>query len=149
MSKPEHDMLNHGVNIVCARQGDEVRGLAVAWATQVATDHVLICVGAQSSTREFILASRAFGLSVLARDQVEIARRFGRHSSEQVDKLQGVAYHASATGAPLLDDCAWALDCRVVAVHDQGTEKLIVGQVVAAEHIRGNAEPLIYRQEEY
>ena len=33
-----HDMLTHGVYIVTAQHEGEYRGLAVAWATQVATD---------------------------------------------------------------------------------------------------------------
>jgi flavin reductase (DIM6/NTAB) family NADH-FMN oxidoreductase RutF len=144
-----HDMLAHGVNIVCAAHDGHRGGLAVAWATQVSVDHVLICVGAQSATRELILASRAFGLSVLTRDQIEIARSFGRHSSRDVDKLDTVPYHTAQTGSPLLDECAIALDCRVVAIHDFRHEKLIVGHVVAAERRAADYEPLIYRQDEY
>jgi flavin reductase (DIM6/NTAB) family NADH-FMN oxidoreductase RutF len=144
-----HDMLAHGVNIVCAVHDGRRGGLAVAWATQVSTDHVLICVGAQSTTRELILASRAFGLSVLTRDQIRVARSFGRQSSRDVDKLERIAYHTAETGSPLLDQCAIALDCRVVAVHDFGREKLIIGHVVAAEERTTDYEPLIYRQDQY
>jgi len=142
-------MLTHGVNVVCAAHEERRAGLAVAWATQVGVDHVLICVGAQSATRELILASEAFGLSVLARDQIEVARLFGRQSSRRVDKLADTAYHTAQTGSPLLDDCTVALDCRVVQVYDFGREKLIVGQVVAAERWREDSEPLIYHQEDY
>jgi flavin reductase (DIM6/NTAB) family NADH-FMN oxidoreductase RutF len=147
--KYRHDMLTHGVNVVCAAHEGRRGGLAVAWATQVGVDHILICVGAQSATRELILASGAFGLSVLARDQVETARAFGRQSSRRVDKLEAIAYHTAETGSPLLDDCAIALDCRVIIVHDFGREKLIVGQVVAAEKQREDYEPLIYREGDY
>jgi 3-hydroxy-9,10-secoandrosta-1,3,5(10)-triene-9,17-dione monooxygenase reductase component len=126
--KLRHDMLTHGVYIVCAQYGGRRGGLAVAWATQIATDRILICVGKQSATRELILASKAFGLSVLTREQVDIARAFG---------------------SPLLDDCATTLDCRVEAVHDQGDEKLIVGHIVAAERLEETYEPLIYREEDY
>jgi flavin reductase (DIM6/NTAB) family NADH-FMN oxidoreductase RutF len=144
-----HDMLTHGVNIVCAVHDGRRGGLAVAWATQVSVDHVLICVGAQSATRELILASGAFGLSVLASDQTEVARSFGRQSSRVVDKLDAVGYHTAETGSPLLDECIIALDCQVVAVHDLGREKLIVGHVVAAERRATDCDPLIYRQDEY
>jgi flavin reductase (DIM6/NTAB) family NADH-FMN oxidoreductase RutF len=147
--KLRHDMLAHGVNVVCADHGGTRGGLAVAWATQVSTDRVLICVGQQSATRELILASGAFGLSVLARDQVDVARSFGRRSSRRVDKFEGLSYHTARTGSPLLDDCGLALDCRVDAVFDDGTHKLIVGQVVSAERRREAYEPLIYREEDY
>jgi len=142
-------MLTHGVYVVCAAHKGRQGGLAVAWATQVGTDRILICVGKQSSTRELILGSRAFGLSVLARDQVEVARTFGRHSSQRVDKFADLARHTAITGSPLLDDCAATFDCRVLEVMDIGSQKLIVGEVVAGERLRADYEPLIYHEEDY
>ena len=147
--KLRHDMLTHGVYIVCAQHEGKRGGLAVAWATQVATDRILICVGSQSATRELILASEAFGLSVLTREQVDVARAFGTQSSRQVDKFAGLGVHTAETGSPLLDDSAMTLDCRVDAVHDDGSEKLIVGRVVAAERLKEEYEPLIYSEEDY
>jgi 3-hydroxy-9,10-secoandrosta-1,3,5(10)-triene-9,17-dione monooxygenase reductase component len=142
-------MLAHGVNIVCAEHKGRRGGLAVAWATQTGTEGVLICVGSQSVTRELILASRAFGLSVLAGDQVEVARLFGRNSSRDVDKFEGLGWHTAVTGSPLLDDCLVALDCRVEEVHDRDSAKLIVGRIVGAELRRESGEPLIYREGDY
>lgn len=145
-----HDMLTHGVNVVAAEHDGKKGGLAVAWATQTAKDRILICVGRQSSTRELILASGAFGLSILAREQIDVARRFGKGSSRKVDKFEGLAHHAAETGSPLLDDCAACFDCRVEAAHDEpGGGKLVVGRIVAAERVRKEFEPLIYREEDY
>lgn len=147
--KLRHDMLTHGVNIVCAQHEGRRGGLAVAWATQVGSDRILICVGAQSATRELILTSGAFGLSALTREQLDLARAFGTQSSRQVDKFAGLGVHSAETGSPLLDDCAMTLDCRVVTVYDDGGEKLIIGQVVAAERLKEEYELLIYREEDY
>jgi flavin reductase (DIM6/NTAB) family NADH-FMN oxidoreductase RutF len=145
----KHDMLTHGVYVICAEHGGARGGLAVAWATQVGTDQILICVGGQSATRPLILGSRAFGLSVLTREQVDLARVFGTQSSEDVDKFENVAWHTAVTGSPLLDDCGAAFDCRVEAVHDHGRQKLIIGRIAAAEQRRGAYEPLIYREQDY
>jgi flavin reductase (DIM6/NTAB) family NADH-FMN oxidoreductase RutF len=147
--KLRHDMLTHGVYVVCAAHEGRRGGLAVAWATQVGVDRILICVGAQSATRELILASKAFGLSVLARDQIEVSRAFGTRSGKTVDKLAGFAFHTAETGSPLLDDCAAAFDCQVIAVHDLGSQKLVVGQIVHGEYLRSDYEPLTYREEDY
>ncbi len=144
-----HDMLTHGVNIVAAQHNAERRGLAVAWATQAATDRIVIAVGAHSATRELILESKAFGLSVLAKEHLGIARLFGTASSRDIDKFEKVSYHTAETGSPLLDECARAVDCRVEAVHDCDRTKLIVGRIVAAEQRMEEFEPLIYRQEDY
>jgi flavin reductase (DIM6/NTAB) family NADH-FMN oxidoreductase RutF len=145
----KHDMLTHGVNIVTAEHEGQRRGLAVAWATQCGTDHVVIAVGSHSATRELILASGAFGLNVLAREHLSVARVFGTQSSRDVDKFEGLSCHTAETGSPLLDDCAVALDCRVEAAHDTGWTKLIVGQIVAAERRMEEFEPLIYRESDY
>lgn len=144
-----HDMLTHGVYVVCAEHEGRRGGLAVAWAMQVAADQLLICVGAQSATRDLILGSRAFGLSVLRRDQVELAHGFGRRSSRDVDKFAGLGVHTAETASPLLDDCAAAFDCRVEAVFDLAEEKLIIGRIVAAQRLGETYEPLVYRQEDY
>ena len=148
--KLRHDMLTHGVNVVTARDGERIAGLAVAWATQVATDHVLICVGSQSATRELILASKAFGLSVLRADQLEISRTFGTKSSRDVNKFEGLAHHAAETESPLLDDCVAAFDCRVENTYKQASgEILFVGRIVAAEINQLDAERLIYCGKDY
>ena len=137
------------MNIVTAAYKSEYRGLAVAWATQLAADRVLICVGSQSSTREYIIASRAFGLCVLRKDQLELARLFGLKSSAEIDKFKGLAVHTDQTGSPLLDDCANTCDCNVVSVFEDGNHKLFVGKIVAARQISRRYEPLIYREVDY
>ena len=144
-----HDMLNHGVNVVCAQHEETRAGLAVAWATQLTTDRVLICVGKQSATRDVILDSGAFGLSVLREDQIELARLFGTQSSRDVDKFEHLDWHTAETGSPLMDDCAAALDCTVDTVFELDSQKLIVGRVVHVEHVQRTHAPLIYRQEDY
>jgi len=144
-----YDMLVEGVYVVAAQHGGKRGGLALAWATQVAKDRFLICVGSQSATRDLILASGAFGLSVLGRDQIALAAAFGDRSSREVDKFAGVPFHTAVTGSPLLDNCVAAYDCRVETVFDHETHKLIIGRVVAAERFRDDSERLIYRQEDY
>lgn len=149
MEKLRHDMLTHGVTIVTACHEETRGGLAVAWTTQVSTSQLLICVGKQSFTRELILASGAFGVNVLTREQLNIARFFGSRTSRTVDKFADIAYHTAETGSPLFDRCAVALDCQVDTVHDHGRRKLIIGKIVAAEQILKTFTPLVYRQEEY
>ncbi len=144
-----HDMLVMGVYIVAAQHGGKRGGLALAWATQVAKDRFLICIGSQSATRDLVLASGAFGLSVLGRDQIAVARAFGERSSRDVDKFVGVPFHTAVTGSPLLDDCVATYDCRVEAVLEDGSHKLIIGRVVAAERLRDDNQRLVYREEDY
>ncbi len=147
--KLRHDMLTHGVNIVCAQYEGKKGGLAVAWATQIETDYILICVGSQSYTRELILNSKAFGLSVLAKDQVGVAKMFGNFSSRRVDKFKEINFHTAETGSPLLDNCVAAFDCKVEVVYEHNDTKLIIGRILSAEFLRKDYKPLVYREEDY
>ena len=145
---PQHPF-THGVYVVCAQDDGTRGGLTVAWAAEITTGRVVICVGKQSYTRELILSSGAFGLSVLRSDQLDVARRFGKRSSRTADKFDGIGWHTAETGSPLLDDCAVTLDCRVEGVHDDGSLKFIIGRVVATERVTEAYEPLIYREDDY
>jgi len=147
--KLRHDMLTHGVNIVCAQHEGKYGGLAVAWATQVDTDYILICVGSQSYTRELILNSKTFGLSILAKEQVNVAKIFGGRSSRKINKFKEISFHTSKTGSPLLDNCVAAFDCEVEVVHDHNDTKLIIGKILTAEFLQKEYEPLVYREEDY
>jgi len=116
----------------------------------VGPERVLVCIGSHSATRELILESKAFGLSVLRADQVEVSRAFGTQSSRDVDKFEGIAYHTAKTGSPLLDDCGAAFDCVVASVHEvDDWLKVIIGRIVSAEFRSESYEPLVYRSADY
>ncbi|MEJ2734072.1 MAG: flavin reductase family protein [Anaerolineae bacterium] len=78
-----------------------------------------------------------------------MARVFGQRSSRRADKFLAIGSHTALTGSPLLDECAATFDCKVIDVYDHGSQKLIVGQIVAAERLKEVYEPLIYREEDY
>lgn len=146
------DTLIHGVSIVTASHDGRAAGLAVAWATQVASDRVLICVGSQSHTRELILASGWFGMSLLRADQSDLAALFGRTSSLKVDKFAGLAIFDGEHGMPLLTDSAGSLECEVVDVFTtgkDGIDRLIIGRIVACYNYQSDAERLVYHSEDY
>ena len=148
--KLRDDMLTHGVYIVTAEYEKERRGLAVAWACQVGIERVMILVGSQSTTREQILASGAFGFNILYAGQQELAKKFGTISSVHVDKFEGLEWHTGETGSPLLDDCGMCLDCRVEAVHNSKDEaQLIIGKVVKGELRKEGYSPLLYTSSDY
>ncbi len=143
------DMLTHGVYIVTAAYDGTPRGMTAAWACQVGIDGIMVFIGDQSSTREYILRSRGFGMSVLAEGQTALAKRFGTASSLNMDKFEGVRFHFGETGSPLLDDCPLTLDCKVDDVFNYGEGKLIIGKIISVEDQVDDYSPLLYRSEDY
>jgi len=144
-----HDMLTHGVNIVSAQHEGKRAGMTLAWATQVGPDRALVCIGPQSHTRELIIASGAFGVSVLSRSELEAARFFGTRSSRVADKFERFSAHALDTGSPVLDVCALAFDCEVEKTIDLDENKLFIGRIVSVERHLKEFEPLVFRGADY
>ena len=93
---------------------------------------VLISVAKHARTHGFIAAQRVFAVHILGEGQEAFSDRCAGRSGQQNDLLEGVAYHPEATGAPVLDDCAAWLDCRLWATYDGGDHTIYVGEVEAA-----------------
>ena len=67
-----------------------------------------------------VTAAGAWAVSVLARDQGALARRFAAHGRAYATQFDDVATTPAPSGAPVLvGSLAW-LDCRTVALHDGG-----------------------------
>jgi flavin reductase (DIM6/NTAB) family NADH-FMN oxidoreductase RutF len=93
---------------------------------------VLVGLGKTHLTWELVETSGAFVLHLLTDAQADWVWRFGLRSGRDVDKLQGLAVEAAASGAPRLVDAARWLDCRVEARLDAGDRTVVLAEVIAA-----------------
>lgn len=109
-------------------------------AIQVATEPKLVgvAVDAQAVTRALIEAAGAFALSLLAREDRAIVRRFVKPVPETeietedgtVVSMAGEPVEVHATGAPVLTRAVAWLDCEVRHRLELGSHDLFVGEVV-------------------
>ena len=122
-----------GVTLLTVRAGDAIHGMTANSFTSVSLDPVLVlvCIKRNSATHEFVSRAGNFAINILSDAQELVARRFARQVAAPSDPFADLAYHAKATGAPVLDDCIAFLDCRVVAAHDAGDHTIFVGEVLA------------------
>lgn len=118
------------------------RGLTANAVASVSLDPplVLACVERSADTHECIERAGAFAIAILGADDETLARRFANYPSER--KFESVAWHAEATGAPVLDEALAWVDCRVWAAYDGGDHTIFVGEVMAGEAMDG--PPLLY-----
>lgn len=118
-----------GVTVVTASSVDGPIGMAANSFTSVSLDPplVLFCAGKSSSTWPLIEASGSFAVNVLDAGQEHVSRLF---ASKAADRFAGIAYHAGASGSPILTDALAFLDCRIDAQHDAGDHVIVVGKVV-------------------
>lgn len=102
---------------------------------------VLVSVEREADTHDCLAASGFYAVSILAEEGGErLARRFGTFGVQE--KLEGIAYRAEATGAPVLDEALAWVDCRVTQAVEAGDHTLFIGEVVAGDAHSGT--PLVY-----
>jgi flavin reductase (DIM6/NTAB) family NADH-FMN oxidoreductase RutF len=142
--------LTHGVYVLGTRRGRQSNAMTASWAMQTSERPPCVAVAVRDDrySRNLILDSETFALSILRDDQVNVATHFAETSGEYHDKLQGVPYGLTPNGSPFLLDCLAYLDCRVIDTVRAGEHTVIVGEVTAGETL-AEGYPLIYDPTEY
>jgi flavin reductase (DIM6/NTAB) family NADH-FMN oxidoreductase RutF len=131
------------VVVISARLGDGFRGLTATTLVSISAEPPMVLVGLERSTltRNAVIESKAFNVSVLTRSQEFIAERFAGRAPAVAAAWNEVPHHLSASGIPLIDGCAAWLECTLAQVHEAGDHDICVGAVENA--IKGAGEPLI------
>ncbi|MET7425140.1 flavin reductase [Dactylosporangium sp. NPDC005555] len=137
-----------GVSVVTTVAGDGWHGMTASSFSSVSMDPplILVCLNRRITTHALIEASGVFAVSVLAKDQAMVGRRFaGQVAGEDgvTDRFAGGAWETRTTGAPVLTDAVGWLDCRVVHAYAGGDHTIFVGAVLGASTERIVA-PLLF-----
>lgn len=123
-----------GLYVIGSRAGDRRNGMTLNWATQVSTDPKLlgISVEKEAVTHALIAEGGSFTLNILEREDRAIVRKFTKpvEVDEEARTLNGFPFHDGPTGAPVLDQAAAWLDCRVTGQVDAGAYTFFLGEVV-------------------
>jgi len=138
-----------GLFVVGSRSGDRRNLMTCNWVMQVALDPKLVAVGVEASsvTRGLIEQGGSFSVSILARSDRGLVRRFVKpvrdvtvDEAGRATSMQGEPVVEVADGLPCLAVALGWLACSVREVHDWGTgtdgdpasHVLVVGEVVDA-----------------
>ncbi len=138
------------VHVVTTR-GPEGRAGLTATAVASVSDSpptVLVCVARPSRTLAVIEAAGLFCINTLPGDALDLAEIFAsRRGIEGEARFGTHDWKPLVTGAPVLSDAVAAFDCRLTAIHDVATHRILIGEVVGlggAAAAPGSS--LIYRQ---
>ena len=132
-----------GVVVVCARYRTGYRGLTATSFTSVSLDPplVLVCIDTLTATRDAIVESGSFTVSMLERRQEFLAERFAGRAPQVDPAWREVPHDSSPGGLPIISGSAAWLECTLHAVHEAGDHEIVLGRVTAAGVAHG--EPLI------
>jgi flavin-dependent trigonelline monooxygenase, reductase component len=131
-----------GVTVVTTIQPDgSPRGFTANSFTSVSLDPplILVCIAKTASSYAVFSATKHFAVSVLAEDQKSVS---GVFASKAADKFAQVAWHARATGAPVMDGASASFDCATHEVIDAGDHIILLGRVV--DFVHTSSTPLGY-----
>jgi flavin reductase (DIM6/NTAB) family NADH-FMN oxidoreductase RutF len=129
-----------GVTVVATRgTGDAPVGLTVNSLTSLSLDPplLLVCIDREASCHDRLVGAGSFAVSILATDQIDVARRFAQDPSEV--RFDGVAWRPGATGDPLVEGCTAWVSCTLESVHRGGDHSILVGRVAASGVGEGEA----------
>jgi flavin reductase (DIM6/NTAB) family NADH-FMN oxidoreductase RutF len=137
-----------GVHVVGVAAGGRRNGFTAAWVVQLSFQPPLLALSINTGHASYplLVGGGTFTVNVLERGQLAMARHFGVQSARNVDKLAGARWRATASGAPVLEDCVAYYDCRVVARHPAGDHELVIGEVVDGALRRPEAVPMLYAE---
>lgn len=126
-----------GVTVVTARDaGGRAFGLTVNSFNSVSLDPPLVVwsLALAAGTLEAFERCERYAISVLAHDQIEIARRF---ALPHADRFAGVPYVLGWAQAPLIEGAVAWFECRHHARQPAGDHVLFVGEVVRCARRHG------------
>lgn len=135
-----------GVTVVTTLAADgSAHGMTASSFSSVSLDPPLvsICLSRSLYSHGLVETSGVFGISVLAKDQADVGRRFAGMEAGVTDRFAGEPWSTASTGVPLLDSALGWFDCRVVHAYPGGDHTIFVGEVLAGR-AAGKSAPLLF-----
>jgi flavin reductase (DIM6/NTAB) family NADH-FMN oxidoreductase RutF len=144
------EKMRSGLYIVTSAYRGTLAGCTCVWVTRssFAPPLLSVCLAPARHTFGIIELGQRFCVNVLGSDATELARKFGFTSGAKEKKFDGVAFHRSANGSPVLDDALSYLDCKLVSIAPIGDHRLVVGELVEAA-VQREGSPLVYDPETF
>jgi 3-hydroxy-9,10-secoandrosta-1,3,5(10)-triene-9,17-dione monooxygenase reductase component len=133
-----------GVTVVTSQDGGGPVGLAVNSFTSVSLDPPLLAFSVKqtSTTWPRIRATGGFAVNILSADQEAVSRRF---ASRAPDRFEGIGWHPSPSGSPVLEGALAWIDATIEVEHDAGDHVMVIGRVSGLDVAREGAPLVFYR----
>jgi flavin reductase (DIM6/NTAB) family NADH-FMN oxidoreductase RutF/rubredoxin len=140
--------VSYGLYIVCSGDKNRANGFISNTVFQVTAEppKFAVCCNKNNLTCEYIQRCNTFSVSVPDKNvSSEIIGAFGYKSGKDFDKMSGRTIKYGETGVPvMLDECIAFFEFKLVQTVDAGTHMIFIGELVNAEVLDDNKEPLTY-----
>lgn len=128
-------MIPYGIYVLTAEAADgSVAAATVNWVTQTSFAPPLVVVGVkvESGAYETVKAAGHFALNMLGKDQQGAAFAFFKPAERDGNAISGEPFHTGSSGAPILQNAAASVECKVAEIVARGDHHIVVGEVIDA-----------------
>src|SRR3984957_1056455 len=135
-----------GVYIVGVAHGAERDAFTASGLMHVSYDPLLLAlaINPQHASYRLMRDSGEFAVSVLAHNQMQLARRFGSAIPDGTDKMTSVPWGRRQRGIPILEDSLAFFDCTVQTDNPAGDHHIVLGLVTGGAILTHDGSPLLY-----
>ena len=141
-----------GISVVTTLDGEMPAGITVNAFSSVSLDPALVMVALDRERfiTPMVREHGRYAVNVLGADQQLLSDCFA-HAPVRPGREEfcGAAWHAGATGLPLLDGAIATLECTVVETFSAGDHDLFIGRVDSLDQHREGVAPLLYFRRHY
>lgn len=123
-----------GVSVITGGRGRDISGMTVTLVTSltIAPPTLIVAINRAASTLPLLRRYGAFGVSILAGDQREVAERFtGKGGHAGAKRFVGSSWKAGPAGVPLLEGALAAIGCEVEEIIERHSHAIVLGSVVS------------------
>ena len=105
--------------------------LTAAWFSMVSYQPPLLAVvlGRNHFTNRGIRETGVFSVCIPGEDMVEVTDFAGIYSGEKVDKSELFEVFYGETGAPLIQECPFSIECKVEKTEINGLNEMFIGRI--------------------
>ena len=124
--------LTGGVSVITAGRGRDISGMTVTSVSSLSLDPPTLIVSVNRTASSWPLLQRygAFGVNILASDQIDIAERFaGKGGLAGAARFAGAEWTTRASGVPLLVGALAAIDCEIEEIIERHSHAILIGRV--------------------
>jgi flavin reductase (DIM6/NTAB) family NADH-FMN oxidoreductase RutF len=114
--------LDYPMFIVTARDGRELAGCLIGFATQTSIHppRMLVCLSRENRTTRVARRSPALAVHLVPADRLDLAELFGGETGDDVDKFLLCAWDEGPQGLPIIRGCPGWLVGEVLERHEMG-----------------------------
>jgi len=135
-----------GVSVITAGRGGDISGMTVTSVSSLSVEPptLIVSINREASSWPLIRRYGAFGVNMLAADQVDLAERFtGKGGLKGAERFRGLTATTLVSGVPLLHGVLAAIDCDVEHVVERHSHAIVIGRVLDIR-TSGRAAALAY-----